>query len=270
MSGGMNVLRTIVEHRELIYNLVSRDLKSRYKGSLLGFLWTVLTPLFMAVVYIYFLRMLAGRGVPNEEIIIGVFAWTFTMQCVNGGMMSIAGNANLVKKVTFPRIILPFSTVVASLVNYLLSLVVQFALVGVLLFMHGQCMGAGLLALPLIILFHTLFNLAIALLLSATNVYFRDTQHLVGVLTSAWFFMTPVMYNLSFVHQVAAAKPWILKLYLLNPAAVIITAYRAAIVPGVVFPWSAVMGVSIAGSLAFLVLSYWLFQRMQRYFADML
>ena len=207
MNGGMNVIRTIVEHRELIYNLVSRDLKSRYKGSMLGFLWTVLTPLFMAVVYIFFLRMLAGRGVPNEEIIIGVFAWTFTMQCVNGGMMSIAGNANLVKKVTFPRIILPFSTVVASLVNYLLSLVVQFALVGGLLLVHGQTMGVWLLAIPLIILFHTLFNLAIALLLSATNVYFRDTQHLVGVLTSAWFFMTPVMYNLSFVNQVAAAKP---------------------------------------------------------------
>ena len=83
--------------RELLVNLVARELKSRYKGSVLGFLWTVLTPLFMAAVYVFFLRLLIGRGVPLEGIIIGVFAWQFTVQSVNSGLVSITGNSNLVK-----------------------------------------------------------------------------------------------------------------------------------------------------------------------------
>jgi ABC-type polysaccharide/polyol phosphate export permease len=264
------VLQTIVERRELLFNLVMRELKSRYKGSVLGFLWTVLTPLFMALVYVFFLRLLVGRGVPAEEIIIGVFAWTFTMQCVNGGMMSVTGNGNLVKKVHFPRIILPISTVIANLAGYLLSLVVQFPLVALLLFLRGSHLSAWSPAFPAVLLIHLLFNLGLALLLSSLNVYFRDTQHLVGVLTSAWFFVSPVMYNLSFVEQMAGKTPWLVAAYLLNPMAVIVTGYRACLLPGVAFPWSPFAVASLLLTALFLWGTYVLFQRLQRYFADML
>ena len=264
------VFHTIVERRELLYNLVSRELKSRHKGSVLGFLWTVLTPLFMAIVYVFFLRMLVGRGVPTEEIIIGVFAWTFTMQCVNGGMMCVTGNGNLVKKVQFPRIILPVATVLANLVGYLLSLVVQFPLVALLLMHRGLHTGPALLLFPVVLLLHLLFNLGLALLLSSLNVYFRDTQHLVGVLTSAWFFVSPVMYNLSFVQQLAAKMPLLIPAYLLNPMAVIITGYRACVLPGTPFPWSPFVAASLIATAFFLWGTYVLFQRLQRYFADML
>ncbi|MBU1694311.1 MAG: ABC transporter permease [Verrucomicrobia bacterium] len=264
----MNLLRDILAHRELLQNLVARDIKSRYKGSALGFLWSILNPLFMAVIYIFFLRLLAGRGVPHEDVIIGVFAWQFTVQCVTGGMTCITGNSNLVKKVYFPRVLLPISVVVANLINFLLTLAVQLVLVAVLLAMKGSHLAGWTAALPAIIVYHSLFNLSLALLVAAANVYFRDTQHLVGLLLSAWFFVSPVMYNLSFVEKFAG--PALTPAYLLNPVALIITAYRAAQVPGALFPWSWSAAGAWVWPLALLVLAWRIFQRAQRNFADWL
>jgi len=260
----------LIQRRELLLNLIARELKSRYKGSALGFLWSLLTPLFMAIIYVFFLRLLAGRGVPTEEIIIGVFAWQFTASCVTGGMTAITGNANLVKKVFFPRVILPTAVTFANLINFLLSLVVQFVIVGGLLWWKGSHLSAWSLGLPVLIVDQTLFNLGLALLMASANVYFRDTQHLVGVLLSAWFFVSPVMYNLSFVERFAANRPLLMSLYLLNPIAPIITGYRAMILPGVAFPCSGFALAGLAAGLVFVWIGYAVFQRAQRNFADML
>ena len=108
----MNTPRAIWDRRDLLRNLVSRNLKSRYKDSGLGFLWSVLAPLLMALVYLVFLRILA-RGVPMTEVLIGVFAWQFTAQCVGNGLGAITENSNLVTKVAFPRIILPLASAAA-------------------------------------------------------------------------------------------------------------------------------------------------------------
>ena len=133
----IKIITDFTHHGDLIWNLVARDLKIRYRGSVLGFLWTILNPMFMAVIYIFFLRMLVGRGIASEDIIIGVFAWQFTVQCVNAGLNCVTGNASLVKKVYFPRIILPFSVSVSGLINFLLTLIVQGVLVAILLMMKG-------------------------------------------------------------------------------------------------------------------------------------
>lgn len=264
----MTLLRDILAHRELLQNLVARDIKSRYKGSALGFLWSILNPLFMAAIYIFFLRLLAGRGVPHEDVIIGVFAWQFTVQCVTGGMNCITGNANLVKKVYFPRVLLPISVVAANLVNFLLTLAVQLVLVSVLLGLDGARLSAWTATLPLIIMYHALFNLALALLVASANVYFRDTQHLVGLLLSAWFFVSPVMYNLSFVEKFAG--PALTPAYLLNPVALIVTAYRAAQLPGAALPWTWSAAGAWLWPLLLLVVAWRSFQRAQRNFADWL
>lgn len=268
----MSAIGSILAHRDLLWNLVGRDLKSRYRGSAVGFLWTVLNPLFMAVIYIFFLRLLAGRRVPIpfEDIIIGVFAWQFTVQCINAGSVCFTGNANLVKKVFFPRIILPVSVVLSSLVNFVITLFVQFALLAVILALQGSALSLWTVALPAVVLYHALFNLALVLLVSTANVYFRDTPHLTGLLLSAWFFVSPVMYPLSFVQEMARSYPWIGDLYMLNPLSAIITAYRALQVPAESFPWSAG---SVAGwvwpALLF-ALAYSMFRRSQRYFSDIL
>lgn len=267
----MNAWITLYQRRELLFHLAARELKQRYKGSALGFLWTLLIPLFMAVIYTVFLRMLAGRGMPVEEIIIGVFAWQFTAQCVSGGLSAVTGNANLVKKVFFPRVILPAANVAANTVNYLLTLVVQFAVIMLLLGLQHQAGIRPTAALvPLLIVYQCLFNFALALLTSALNVYFRDTEHLTGVLLTAWFFMSPAMYNLSFVQRVAERWPWAANLYLLNPMALIISGYRALILPGAEFAWTPWATAGAALPLVLLAGALWLYGRLERYFADML
>lgn len=266
----MNGVLAVLRRRELLTNLVSRELKLRYRGSFLGFLWSVLIPLFMALIYVVFLRLLGGRDVPLADIIIGVFAWQFTVQCVNNGLGAVKGNANLVKKVAFPRAILPLSATLANLVTYVLSLLVQFGLVGVLFLRAGHFFSPMTLALPAVILFHFAFNLALALLLSAINVYVRDAELLVGIALSAWFFVSPVMYNLGMVEKFAVHHPWAMDVFMLNPMAVIITAYRAVITPGVSLPMLSSVAATVAVTGLLLVLGWRVFDRMQRDFADLL
>lgn len=267
----MNAFFTeVIRHGDLLWNLVARDLKARYRGSILGFLWTILNPLFMAVIYIVFLRLLSGGGlgIRYEDIIIGVFAWQFTVQCVTSGLTCVSGSATLVKKVYFPRIILPLSVCLAAFVNFLLMLVVQWALLAILLLTKGAFLNAATLLVPCLSLYHLLFNFSLALLVAAANVYFRDTQHIVNLLLSAWFFMSPVMYPLSLVETIARAHPWIGQLYLLNPMTVIITLYRAAQVPGAVFPATATSLIGLLIPLGLAAIAYTVFQRAQRYFSD--
>lgn len=266
----MKTIFDIFARRELLFNLVSRNLASRYKNSALGFLWSILTPLFMAVIYVVFLRILA-RAIRLEEVLIGVFAWQFTAQCVGNGLTCITDNANLVKKVYFPRMILPMSSTLSNLVNFLLSLVVQFALVAVLLMRQGQCMEITALAVPLLVAYHAVFCFALSLFLSCVNVYFRDLQHLVNVLLLAWFFLTPAMYTIELVAEFSAqlGRPILASVYMLNPMAAIITGYRALILPGSAFPCSWWTVASFAWPLAFLAGSYGLFQKLQKNFSDM-
>ncbi|MCZ7593082.1 MAG: ABC transporter permease [Kiritimatiellae bacterium] len=266
----MNAISAVITHRELLWNLAARELKLRYRGSALGFLWSVLIPLFMALIYVIFLRILGGRGVPLADIIIGVFAWQYTVQCVNAGLSSITGSANLVKKVAFPRIILPLSATLANTITYAMSLIVQFPLVAILFHTTGQHFNPWIALLPIVMVVHIMFNLALALFLAGINVIIRDAQHLVGILLSAWFFVSPVMYNMDFVIAHVGDHPWAPKLFLLNPLTVIINAYRSVITADVPFQWELASYVSLALIGAFFAFSYWLFKRLQKDFADLL
>ena len=269
MLAPMSFLRTILERRELLWNLTARELKQRYKGSALGFLWSVLTPLFMAAIYVVFLRLLA-RGVPMSDILIGVFAWQFTTQCVMGGMTCVTGNANLVKKVFFPREILPISQVAANGIGYLLSLLVQFPVLAFLLWQGGLHFSAAWPMFLFWMVWQTVFNLGLAMLVGALNVNFRDTQHLVGVGLSAWFFLSPVMYNMDFAANLAARWPWAVDLLYANPMAILINGYRAALLPGAAagFPPAGWVGFALAPATLFL--GAWTYRRLQKNFADLL
>jgi ABC-type polysaccharide/polyol phosphate export permease len=268
----MNLIRLILQYRDLLINLVARDLKSRYRGSALGLLWTILTPLFMALIYMFFLRLLMGRGVVirHEEIIIGVFAWQFTVQAMTSGMNAITGSANLVKKIYFPRLIIPLATSLSALINYLLMLVVQLILVAVILALGDSHLSLSAIAIPVILLYHFMFNLSLALLTAAANVYFRDTQHLVNLFLSAWFFVSPVMYSLTLVDAMASSHTWIRELYMLNPMAIIITAYRTLQIPGELFPWSVGALIGLIWPFLLFAGSFIFYQRSSRYFADWL
>lgn len=216
-------------HRELILNLVGRELKSRYKGSFIGFAWSVISPLFLAIVYVVFMTKLVARGFATPEvIIIGVFAWQFTAMCMNSGMLCITGNANLVKKVRFPREAIPLAVVLSGLVDYILMIAMELVILGGMILISGRSLDLSWFwILPLALVLHFAFNLAIALFLSAMNVYFRDTQHLVGVGMTAYFFMCPAMYGVDLIVRMIGTGP-VYWLYMLNPMAGICTLYRWA------------------------------------------
>jgi ABC-type polysaccharide/polyol phosphate export permease len=262
-------MQNVLARRELLKALVSRELKSRYKGSALGVLWSLLTPLVMAGIYAFFFRLLAGRAANTPSIIVGVFAWQYTATSVQQGMGCVTNNGNLVKKVAFPRVILPLSTTFAASVDYLISLVVQLGVVGFFLLQSGDRWTLSFFLLPIIFLAHTVFNLSLALLLGAMNVYFRDTRHLVGVLLSAFFFLSPAMYDLSFMETFAAEmNPWVTRLYSLNPLAGYFTAYRWAFLPGSPFPSTVWLWAGMSIPVVLLAAGLLIYRQAQRNFAD--
>ena len=249
-------INQLVERRELIWNLVLRNLKIRYKSSVLGFLWTLLNPLFMALIYLVFIGILRFK-IDIRVLLTGIIPWQFFVMCLSDSVNSVSGNTNLVKKTYFPRIILPFSMVIANLINYLFSLIVLFAL---LIFFKTN-FGFNLIFLPVIILLQTSFIVGLSLIISCSNVYFRDTEHIVGVLLLAWFFLTPIIYPLSMVPERFLAS------YLLNPMASIVTLYRAVFL-GQALPGWQLLGLSLGISLIILIFGIWIFSKLEHYFAD--
>jgi ABC-type polysaccharide/polyol phosphate export permease len=185
-------------------------------------------------------------------------------------MSSITGNANLVKKIYFPRMIIPLSVTLAALINFLLMLVVQFGLVAILLHFRGSHLSLWTFALPVVLAYQFVFNFAMALFVAASNVYFRDTQHLVGLFLTAWFFISPVMYPLQMIESMAGERAWVLPIYMLNPISVITTGYRSLQIPDAVFPWSPAVFIAVLWPLALAGLAFYTYQRAQRNFADWL
>lgn len=257
-------LREVLRRREMLATLIVRNLKIRYKNSTLGFVWTVLNPIFMALIYWLFIVRVAKAPVSIGEILVGVFAWNYVVMSVMDAVHAVVGNANLVKKIAFPRIILPLATSMANSVNFLLS---QLVVIAYLVVAHSAP-SPWIALLPLVFLAHFCLCLGLALLVSCANVFFRDTEHIVGVLLTAWFFLSPVMYTLELLQGHGQR---VLGIYALNPVAGIVTAYRAMLLPAeTVMPpaWAFAGSFALCGLV--LVLGYAAFQRFQQYFGDVL
>lgn len=236
----MNVLlaraRQSVSYRDLLYNLVVRDLKVRYKHSVLGFFWSLLNPLLLMGVFTFVFTALlpsdtATRPSFHIFFLVALLPWNWCSTSVSATLSSIVGNAHLIKKVYFPREMLPVSVVISNMINYLLSLP---ALLFFMIFLRPgipnsafsaecthACLNAKLLWLPVLILTQVLFLVGLGFFLSALNVFFRDTSVLVEVGLSAWFFLTPIIYDAQDV-----AGDYVGFMYWLNPMASIIANYR--------------------------------------------
>lgn len=176
----MGTLRDIWGRRELLLILVSRNLKIRYKNSTLGFFWSLLGPLFLIVIYWVFLDILKVP-IAITSLVTGILVWQFLGTCVGDSLYAILGNANLVTKTAFPRVVLPIATVVANLVSFLLSLIV---LVVFLVIVHAPFGSVYLL--PFIIATQFALCLGVSLILSSLNVFFRDVEHIINVVLLAW------------------------------------------------------------------------------------
>ncbi len=261
--------RSLLGYRELFLVLIQRNVKIRYKNSALGFLWSLLSPLMLIGIYAVFARILRfNEGRPNylQFLVTGIVMWQYVAMCLNDSLFVVLGNANLVKKTAFPRVILPASMVAANLFNFLLTWVV---LIAYLLFSGVR--GGEFIMLPVVLAAQVALCLGASLLISASNVFFRDTEHLLGVGMLAWFFMTPIFYpvkmQLGFLPEAYAWTAF------LNPMTGIITGYRRILigsgVPDMVVPWSYV-GISLAVSAVVCVLGILVFARVERRFGDVL
>ena len=259
----VNLLKDIYKRRELLSILVVRDLKIRYKNSFLGFFWSLLIPLFLILIYAVFARMLRfNGGNPRylQFLIVGIVCWQFLVMCLNDSLNTVNGNANLIKKTAFPRFILPLAMIAANLVNFLLTTGV---LVAYLLILHIPF--SHVLWLPWIILTQCALCLGLALILSAANVFFRDTEHILQILTLGWFFLTPVFYPLELQYGVIPAG--FQGLAFLNPMSGLLCSYRAVWL-SVPLPPLTLIAVSYAVCWIVLAAGVLFFQRVQSRFAD--
>ena len=215
---------------ELIYFLVVRELKARYKSSVLGFFWSLLNPLAMMIVF----TLVFGVLLPNNAIdkypiflLCGLLPWNFFSASVMSSTNTIVANANLITKAYFPREVLPIASVLANLVNFLLAFLVLFA---ALIIFDANFSSWLWWVLPLVILIQTAFSLGIAFLLSTVNVFYRDTIMVIDVVMLAWFFLTPVFYTIELIPATVQVLGVELDarrlLYIFNPMASLINMYR--------------------------------------------
>lgn len=263
-------LRELVRYRDLIRNLVVSEVKTRYKNSVLGFVWSLLNPLAMMLVYsVVFGVLWPNQQVQNYPIFLlcGLLPWNFFSASIVSSINSIVSNGNLVKKVYFPREVLPIATVLAQLVNFLLALVVLFAA----LIVFGTNFSPWLWTLPIIIVIQTCFSLGIVLVLSTLQVFYRDTQLVMEVVMLAWFFLTPVLYRTSQLpetyHIAGIDLPVQRILYILNPMASLINVYRDLLYNGYRTDIDFFIRTAVTALLA-LGFGYWFFTRYSDRFGE--
>lgn len=212
-------IRELYAYRDMISSLVRRELRGRYKGSVLGFLWTYINPLCQVVVYSAVFSIIFRVEIEKFYLylIIGMMPWTFFNTSVQGGTTCVRAQAEMVKKIAFPREVIPISYVTSAFVNMLFSFIIVFLAVAVSGFGFSW---KALLYLPIIMLFEYLLALGIALAASAITVYFRDLEQIVSVLMMAWIYVTPIMYTMDYIPEKYRA------LVMLNPMTSIVEVYH--------------------------------------------
>src|SRR5215470_3076972 len=229
-------LRDLWAYRELNYFLIWRDVKVRYKQTLLGIAWAVIQPLLTMLIFTLFFGKLAG--IPSDNVPYPIFAyagllpWTFVSGAVTSSGNSLVGSSNLISKVYFPRMIIPMSAVGAALVDFGIG----FVLLAALMAYYGVPLTWSFLMLPALVVLTAVIALAVGMLLSALNVKYRDVRHALPFVVQLWMFVTPIIYPASIVPQ-----RWRL-LLALNPLTSVIEGYRASMF-GRSFNWTG-LGIS--------------------------
>lgn len=256
----MKLLQELWNYREMINNLVKRDLKSRYKGSVLGFLWMFLNPLLQLFVYNIAFSIIMKTDIEKFYLFlfVALVPWIFFSTCLSSGTTVIYAQQDMVKKIYFPREVLPIAFTTSQLINMLLSFIVIFIVV----FCSGVKIEAmAFLYLPIIILIEYILALGITLLVSALNVYFRDLEHIMSIISMAWMYLTPVLYSVDMVPEKLRS------LFYLNPMTTITIAYRDILYYGRTPKMDTLINAAILG-IVILFIGEFIFSKLQRYFAE--
>ena len=258
----LSQLHALYAYREMIVCLVRRALRSRYKGSILGFFWTFASPLLQLGVYtLIFSHILKA---PAEHYSLFLFTalipWLFFSACLTGGAGCVLAEKELVRKIWFPRAVLPIAFVTSSFVNMLLCFLI---ILPASVFSGVRLHPAGLLLLPLVMAAEYLLALGTALLVSAVTVYFRDMEHILGILSMLWMYLTPVMYDITMIPE--RFRPFLL----CNPMTAVIGCFRDILCRGTLPDPAALFYSAVQGATA-LLLGWCVFEHLQRRFAEVL
>jgi len=253
-------LRELWNYRELLYSFVERDIKIRYKQTFLGFLWAIIQPLFMMLIFTVFFGRLAkipSEGVPYPLFVLAaLLPWTLFAEGITRSTSSMITNQNIMTKVYFPRLIMPLSGVLSPLVDFTFSLMILVAMMAY----YGFVPTLNVIFLPLFILLALATSLGIGLWLSALNVKYRDFQYTIPFMIQLWLFASPVVYPASLVPESYRF------LYGLNPMAGVIEGFRWALL-GTEIPGAMIL-VSVGVVALLLVSGAFYFRRMEQYYAD--
>ncbi|MEO1367029.1 MAG: ABC transporter permease [Acidobacteriota bacterium] len=250
------------QYRELLFFLTWRDIKVRYKQTVLGVLWAILQPLLTMVVFSLFFGGLAK--IPSDGLPYPIFSfaalvpWTFFANALSQSSNSLVGSANLLRKIYFPRLVIPLSSVIAGAVDFILA----FGVLLLMMMYYGIVPTFNVVFLPFLLILSTTTALGVGLWLSAMNVQFRDVRYTVPFVTQLWLFATPIAYPSSLL-----AEKWQL-VYSLNPMVGVVEGFRWALLGTETAP-GPILAVSTAASLVLLVSGAFYFRRMERTFADL-
>ena len=252
----------LYRYRSLTWNLVMRELKARYRGSVLGFMWSFLNPLLLMSVYALVFSVFMRWGMENYVVFLisGLLPWLWFSSSVLDASGSIIGGGSLIKKVLFPAEGLPLVVVLSNFINFLLSLPILFLFI----FLFKRPIGLSLLALPLVMLIQMIFSLGLAFLFSALCVYYRDIQHILGNFLTLWFFLTPIIYPF---HQIEARGELVTLPVKINPVTPLVRAYQNIFFDGI-FPDFSQLAIIAIIALLFYLLGASIFERYRGMFAE--
>lgn len=254
-------LKEIWKYRELLYFLTKRDIKVRYKQTVLGGLWAIIQPFFTMVVFTLFFGRLAkvpSDGIPYPIFVYaGLLPWTYFSNALAASGNSLVGNANLITKVYFPRIIVPASAAMAGLVDFFVAL----SVLCVMMVYYNFIPSIGLLLFPFLLGLTFLCAVGAGLWLSALNVQYRDIRYVIPFLIQIWMFVSPVIYPISMVDK---KYHWLLAL---NPMGGVIKAFRASLLGHMPIDWN-LLGISSVIIFSMFFSGMYYFRRMERTFAD--
>ena len=248
-------LRGLARYRHLLRNLVVKDLKLKYRGSVFGFVWSLANPLLMIAVYTIAFTQILQRGTPAFVfyLMLGILPWTFFANAIAMATGSIVDNGGLVRSVWFPRAILPIATVLFNLAQYLLTAVVFLPAMMVI---YGVTPSSPMLAFPVFLLLQTLLTIGLALLIAVGTAFFRDVRHFVDVALAVLFWATPVVY------ETTQLSPRLQQAILLTPLSPYVTAYHDMFYYGR-WPAGEVWAAATVYALVALVAGLWLIARVE-------
>jgi len=257
----MKLFKELYSYRELLKTNIKKDIRGKYKGSFLGVLWSFINPLLMTLVYaLVFPYLMRGAGYEHYTtfLIIGILPWNWFVTSISQGTYTVLGNAGIIKKVYFPREILPISAVVSGLVNFLITCIIMALFI--------LCSGIGftryIAFLPLIILTEFLLILGITFITSSINIYVRDLEYIVNFILQLLFYGTPILYSMDlFVGSKIAT------IIELNPMTTIINSYRNILYWGAMPEIKSLLAV-LLGSIILCVIGRIIFKKLSRGFAE--